>query len=180
MSTRNRPGVPQDDEMDARIERIRQRVRPGHDPTVRVRVDESIKRVPSPAAEPVEPDPAEEFQREWWRGRTAKVCRGCGESFVPEFRANVYCSACTAARRGTVEEASRVVDARHESDGPSGSPGSSAPDSASPPPSNVRRLPLRAGVFTPHAPKFCGCGAVGEWPGRKCPDCKSGRVRRVA
>lgn len=134
MSIRYRPGVPDDVEMDARIERIRERVRPNHDPSVTVRVDESIKRGDGPTAKPVEPEPesAGGFPEEFWRGRREKRCRGCDGMFMPHARSDAYCSVCKARRRGVVEEASEAEPRRAGAATPERDPAVSSPAPASP------------------------------------------------
>jgi hypothetical protein len=84
VSNPRRIGTPDDSAMDARIERLAERVHDSIDPSVR--------------------DDVVADRLESWRARTAKDCKGCGVSFMRRARADVFCDDCKRARTQAIPE----------------------------------------------------------------------------
>jgi hypothetical protein len=125
----SRVGTPHDAEMEARIEEMGRRLRPGHDPTIRSRVDDSIKRTNGHTPEP---EPKPEQERPFWQGRRERDCRGCGEPFMPRARADRYCDDCKRERNGASEAAPEAEPRRPAVAAAQADPVAAPPASASP------------------------------------------------
>lgn len=89
------------EEIDRRARQVVERARPGHSSEVRKRFDPSIVRDVERVEKPDE--------RDWWRARNERDCRGCGRRFMPNARADRYCDTCKAARNGDGPEATATV-----------------------------------------------------------------------